>query len=192
MNQAEFIKIMEMAFAEYTPATPQIRMVWWDALSTISFDAATAAVRLMLRGQIYGKPRISDFWAAHNTIQKEQMPKSLIMSPSEALTYTGTSYLLIKDAEHFANWVCRNESASAQYRSEIELEEARRIERAIWEREFKQRFEKMQGRALGLIKIGCEPRTAIVKTIADYSRLNTQDALPPAAQELLTLAAGEK
>lgn len=165
MNQIEFNTIIEMVFSQYEKPTLQVRLVWWDSIKSLNTDVATPAVRLMLRGQIYGKPRLSDFWAAYNTIKKESLPKSLTMTPAEALENQDAAYLLIRDAAEFAARVAPSYSDSHQYRSPEELEQAQRIDRATWEREFRQRFEAMQKRALALCEMGREPREAIKQVL---------------------------
>jgi hypothetical protein len=167
VNQEEFNNLIGIVFAEYETPGARVRWVWWDSLSGIEIETATAAVRLMLRGQIYGKPRLSDFWAAYNTIKKESLPKSLTMTPAEALENQDAAYLLIRDAAEFAARVSPSYSDSHQYRSPEELAQAQRIDQATWEREFKQRFDIMQKRALALVNLGREPREAIKHVLVE-------------------------
>lgn len=95
-------------------------------------------------------------------LEKIILPPTLKMTAQEALDISTSEKLLIADARNFAD---RNSLviSTEQFDSPESLQRANKIQQATWEREFKNRFQNQQERALSLVRSGIEPRKAILE-----------------------------
>jgi DNA-binding protein YbaB len=61
----------------------------------------------------------------------------------------------------------------AEYDSPEDLAKAQRIHKAVWEREFKDRFTRKQEEAKGLVVTGLAPSDAVIKALNGSKALST-------------------
>lgn len=110
----------------------------------------------------------NNFFPAPGQVQTElerSLPKELTMSAEEAMLDNKSDFPLIKDAHLFASKLSYHDPYM-EYESPEELAKALRIHKAIYEREFKARFNEKQNLVLSDIRKGDIPKDAIIKALA--------------------------
>lgn len=131
--------------------------IWHDVFKVIPAQHAIAAVKEHISTSQW-EPKISELL---KIAEKQTLPPSLLMTPSEALALAHTSKLiLVTEARAFADKSIP--PVNGQYANPEELALACRIRAARWEREFKERFEYLQNLAKSKVHLGIDPKAAIL------------------------------
>lgn len=162
MNKSEFDFIFGYVFAEEKekPAAP-VKALWWDQFGNLSNAEGVRAARELKTRKLYGAAKTFDFWQVVRDLRKEHLPESLKMTPQAALSSLNLQKSLIADAATFADRAVPGVGGREQFKDPGDLQKANHINKAIWEREFKDRFSRQQGAALRLVEQGAEPTVAI-------------------------------
>jgi hypothetical protein len=139
--------------AKYAKESVQI---WHDVFKAIPAQQAITAVKEHISTNVW-EPKIAELLIA---VEKKTLPRSLTMTPSEALLEKDGKLILVSEAREFANKAVP--FANDQYNSPEDLALALRIHQARWDREFKERFEYLQNLAKSKVHLGMDPKTAIL------------------------------
>jgi hypothetical protein len=130
--------------------------IWHEMLKNCSCDLVIEAVKHHIASNPW-EPKISELL---KEVEKKMLPRSLTMTPSEALLEKDGKLILVVEAREFANKAVA--FANDQYDSPEDLAVALRIHKARWDREFKERFEYLQNAAKAKVHLGIDPKTAIL------------------------------
>lgn len=172
------------------PALDQAQVQAW-------FNAFGAEDPAQFRNAILAAAKSSKFFPSPGEIQaklEENLPQTLKMSAQEALVSNLKNSFLIRDAELFAKKLSHRDPYT-QYDSLEDLERAESIQKAIYEREFKARFEQKQKLALSYVRQGINPKEAILKALENSAVLpseginilkNVQNALSNLSEKQIT------
>lgn len=163
MKTDEADRIIAIVFAEHEQPTKDVKLIWRQFLAKESFQMALEAAARLLKSKVYGKPRVSDFFGHLSEIRAELLPPSLKVTGREALHLYQTNKILFLDASSYADRAAP--PVSEQFSSPEELDKAQRIRKAIWEREFIERYERQKEQALRLVVKGIEPKKAILEVV---------------------------
>jgi hypothetical protein len=169
VSRDRFFEIVNYIYSEYADAaqlTKSVVAIWYDLFCQYDERVLTAAAKLLKTRCTYGAPKSHDFAAAIKDILRKMLPKSLQMAPEEALDPRNSTMLLVQDAKNYADIVCQKDSLHTQYESPEDLQRAQNIERAVYNRTFRERFKLQQDRALSLVEAGEHPELAIIKLLA--------------------------
>ncbi len=164
MTKQETAEILAYLYADHDKAVPEMKVLaWHDRLKSISKEDGWAVAKVLITTSTFGPPKLSDFYKRMNAMRESSMPESLMLTGREALVRYDTTKLLTADAAAFAERV--SPKAAGQYKSIEDLEQAERIQKAIWEREFIERYDRKRSEALRLVRSGKDPKTAIATVI---------------------------
>lgn len=173
MDDKEFKGVFRYIFAEHPKPNKAVEFVWWDQFKELTRDEFMAVARKLKKTHTYGAPKVADCWAVLEQTRQEAAPEQLDWTGQEALIgYDSDHSELLEAAREFADRAAPPIPGDRQFESPEELEKANRIQRAVWERNFKEHYESLAQKAKRLIAGGTEPRIAISEVSQNQTSLD--------------------
>lgn len=161
MTKEQFAKYFSLLFVEHPKPTADVEATWFALFKDVCEKYLIEAIKLFLKKQTYGRPRIADLWECVERVEREYLPKIFTISAEEAYLNKHKKSELIDDTIAFTNTLVPPDWEHQQFSTPEELQKAEQIHKATWKREFLKRFSEKQKQCLDLYKKGLDPRQAL-------------------------------
>lgn len=158
MNKKETAKFLTLAksFYENIEINEGHVNLWHSLIGHLDAELASKAFKLTIQEHQYSKLKPSDVLLRAKRLSPRELPKSLTMSSQSALL--DKTSLLAKEASAFADRLVPPLRDTEQFTCPEELAKNQKINKAMWAKEFKARFEDLQSRAMVKVDSGQEPK----------------------------------
>lgn len=172
MKKTELIKILTTAkllYGHHELSEPEI-IAWFEYFGMHEAKRFETALQAACKS--------SKYFPSPGEIQEqlnEHLPEVLKITGREALSIPARESELLQDAHEFASRQSYR-NPYTQYESLEDLHKAEAIEKAIYRREFIERFERKQEEIKKLILSGMAPREALSQALTSHHKLSEQEA----------------